>query len=202
MLATRRAGSIRRKAQDAWLFLSRWAKAPGRMGAVAPSSRALALAMAAEIPDDADDCPVIELGGGTGSITNGLLESGIAPSRLVVIERDRHLAALLRQRFKGVQVICGDAGQLPDLLARHGITRVAAVVSGLPLLLFPRDLLDQIVDGCFTVLGPTAPLIQFTYGHASPLAADSFRLTARRGPKVWLNIPPATVWIYQRAAAG
>ncbi len=202
MPATRSAGSIRRKAQDAWLFLSRWAKAPGRMGAVAPSSRALALAMAAEIPDDKSDCPIIELGGGTGSITNGLLESGIAPSRLVVIERDRHLASLLRQRFKGVEVICGDAGQLPELLARHGITRVAAVVSGLPLLLFPRDLLDQIVDGCFTVLGPTSPLIQFTYGHASPLPPESFGLTARRGPKVWLNIPPATVWIYQRASAG
>ena len=149
MLATRRAGSIRHKAQDAWLFLSRWAKAPGRMGAVAPSSRALALAMAAEIPASDHDAPVIELGGGTGSITSGLLESGIAPSRLVVIERDRHLAALLRQRFKGVLVICGDAGQLPELLARHGITRVAAVVSGLPLLLFPADLLERIVHGCF-----------------------------------------------------
>ena len=201
MLATRRAGSIRRKAQDAWLFLSRWAKAPGRMGAVAPSSRALALAMAAEIPDDDGDAPVIELGGGTGSITNGLLESGIAASRLIVIERDRHLAALLRQRFKGVLVICGDAGQLPELLARHGVTRVAAVVSGLPLLLFPAELLERIVRGCFEVLGPTCPLIQFTYGHASPLPAERFALSARRGPKVWLNIPPATVWIYRRTTA-
>lgn len=198
MLATRRAGSIRHKAQDAWLFLSRWAKAPGRMGAVAPSSRALALAMAAEIPAAEALGLVVELGGGTGSITSGLLESGIAPSRLVVIERDRHLAALLRQRFKGVQVICGDAGQLPELLARHGITRVAAVVSGLPLLLFPADLLERIVRGCFHVLGPQSPLIQFTYGHASPLSAESFDLSARRGPKVWLNIPPATVWVYRR----
>jgi phosphatidylethanolamine/phosphatidyl-N-methylethanolamine N-methyltransferase len=202
MLATRRSGSIRRKAQDAWLFLSRWAKAPGRMGAVAPSSRALALAMAAEIPADQGDYPIVELGGGTGSITSGLLESGIAPSRLVVIERDRHLAALLRQRFKGIEVICGDAGHLPELLARHGITRVAAIVSGLPLLLFPTDLLDQIVQGCFTVLGSGSPLIQFTYGHASPLAAERFALTARRGPRVWLNIPPATVWVYQRGAKG
>ena len=94
----------------------------------------------------------------------------------------------------------GESGQAGA--TRHGITRVAAVVSGLPLLLFPRDLLDQIVDGCFTVLGPTSPLIQFTYGHASPLPPESFGLTARRGPKVWLNIPPATVWIYQRASAG
>jgi phosphatidylethanolamine/phosphatidyl-N-methylethanolamine N-methyltransferase len=171
------------------------------MGAVAPSSRALALAMAAEIPNHDGVTPVIELGGGTGSITCGLLESGIAPSRLVVIERDRHLAALLRQRFKGVHVICGDAGQLPELLARHGISRVAAVVSGLPLLLFPADLLERIITGCFEVLGPRSPLIQFTYGHASPLSAEHFGLSARRGPKVWLNIPPATVWIYQRVPA-
>ena len=92
-------------------------------------------------------------------------------------------------------------GHLPELLARHGITRVAAIVSGLPLLLFPADLLDRIVHGCFQMLGPERPLIQFTYGHASPLPAASFALTARRGAKVWFNIPPATVWIYRRTEA-
>ena len=150
MLTMTRAGSFRHRTKDAWLFFSRWAKAPGRVGAVAPSSRALALAMASEIPaSDGHDAAVIELGGGTGSITSGLLASGVAPERLVVIERDRQLAALLRQRFQGVRVICGDAGHLPELLARHGITEVAAIVSGLPLLLFPSDLLDRIVRGCF-----------------------------------------------------
>jgi phosphatidylethanolamine/phosphatidyl-N-methylethanolamine N-methyltransferase len=199
MIATQRADSIRHKVHDVWLFLSRWAKAPGRVGAIAPSSRALALAMARQIPGPVeDDGPVIELGGGTGSITVGLLDSGIAPQRLIVIERDPQLAALLRRRFQGVTVICGDAGHLPELLAGRGITKVAAVVSGLPLLLFPDDLLARIVDGCRAVLGEDRPLIQFTYGRGSPLSDTKFALSGTRAAQVWLNIPPATVWVYTR----
>jgi len=201
-IAIEHAESIRLKAKDAFVFLSRWARAPGRVGSITPSSRALALAMAREIPPlTLDDAPVVELGGGTGSITSGLLASGLAPQRLIVIERDPHLAALLRQRFKDVRVICGDAGELPTLLAGHGITRVAAVVSGLPLLLFPAELIKKIVTGSFQLLGQDRPLIQFTYGGTAPLSTDDFALDARRATKVWRNIPPATVWVFRKAVA-
>ena len=65
------------------LFLRRWLKNPGQLGAIAPSSARLANAMARQVPRGGSG-PVIELGGGTGKITAGLLRAGIDPARLVV----------------------------------------------------------------------------------------------------------------------
>ena len=113
-------------------FLVRWLRSPRQIGAIAPSSRYLARAIARQIPRAAvvGGAPVVELGGGTGSITQGLLEAGLAPERLFVIERDRRMAELLRRRFPQVTVLCGDAEEMRELLAPYGVTHAAAVVSG------------------------------------------------------------------------
>jgi phosphatidylethanolamine/phosphatidyl-N-methylethanolamine N-methyltransferase len=183
-------------------FFRQWLKAPGRMGSVTPSSRHLARAMARQIPPAvlAEQGAVVELGGGTGSVTRGLLEAGVPADRLFVVERDPSLAGLLAARFAGVQVLCGDATALPALLAPHGIHRVGAIVSGLPLLLFPEDVLARLVESCFGLLGAGRPLIQFTYGAKSPLSAQAYHLVARRAAFVPRNLPPAFVWTYRRGA--
>src|SRR5215472_14154399 len=93
-------GRRRRPPREAELgvFLGRWLKAPHRIGALAPSSRHLGRAMAHQVVS-AGPGPIIELGGGTGSVTKALLEAGIAPERLVVVERDEKLHRILREPF-------------------------------------------------------------------------------------------------------
>jgi phosphatidylethanolamine/phosphatidyl-N-methylethanolamine N-methyltransferase len=186
--------------QEAVLFLARWLKAPHRMGAVVPSGRVLARAMAREI-DPVGGGTVIELGGGTGSITRALLERGVAPRRLVVVERDRMLAALLRKRFPGVKVVRGDACLLVALLRPLGIESADAVVSSLPLLSMPKPVRRRIVEESFAFLGEDGPFVQFTYGVASPLAAPELRLAGEVADRVWANLPPAAVWRFRRLAA-
>lgn len=195
-------GSTEMPGNAALTFFKQWLKAPGRMGSVTPSSRHLAHAMARQIPPAvlAEGAPVVELGGGTGSITRGLLASGVPAGRLFVVERDPSLAELLKARFAGVQVLCGDATALPALLAPYGVSRVGAIVSGLPLLLFPEEVLGRLVEACFGLLGPGRPLIQFTYGFKSPLEAEPNHLVARRASWVPRNLPPAFVWTYRRGA--
>jgi len=190
-----------RHGNSAALFFLQWLRAPGRMGAVVPSSRRLADAMAHQIPPEArhDSAPIVELGGGTGSITRGILDAGIPPQRLIVLERDPELAELLAKRFRGIHVLCGDAQHLEPLLAERGIHRVAAVVSGLPLLLFPEEARRQVVDACFAVLAPGRPLIQFTYGFNAPLPPHEHHLHARRVARVLRNVPPAFVWTFKKA---
>ena len=190
-----------RHGNSAAVFFLQWLRAPSRMGAVVPSSRRLADAMARQIPPDArhDAAPIVELGGGTGSITRGILDSGIPPHRLIVLERDPSLADLLAKRFHGATILCGDARELKALLADRGITRVAAVVSGLPLLLFPDDARRAVVDGCFALLPPGRPLIQFTYGFNAPLPAHEHHLHARRVARVIRNVPPAFVWTFRKS---
>ncbi|HXY99581.1 MAG TPA: phospholipid methyltransferase [Stellaceae bacterium] len=182
------------------LFLGRWLKAPHRIGALAPSSRYLAQAMAREI-DPRQARLVVELGGGTGSITRALLAAGLAPERLIVVERDERLHRLLAKRFPELRVIAGDAAQLGALLRPLGITSVSAIVSSLPLLSMPKRLRQRIVEQSFALLDGRGSLVQFTYGLASPLPARDFAVSGRVVARVWRNFPPACVWRFEGRAA-
>jgi phosphatidylethanolamine/phosphatidyl-N-methylethanolamine N-methyltransferase len=143
---------------------------------------------------------VVELGGGTGSITRALLAAGLPPDRLVVVERDERLHRLLCERFPEVLVLRGDAGELVQLLRPYGISHVSAVVSSLPLLSMPKRLRHRIVEQSFALLGERGTLVQFTYGIASPLPAREFPVSGKVKALVWLNLPPAFVWRYERRA--
>jgi phosphatidylethanolamine/phosphatidyl-N-methylethanolamine N-methyltransferase len=182
------------------LFLKRWLKDPLMIGAIAPSSRELAAAMARLVPADSQD-PVVELGGGTGVITQALLEAGIAPARLIVVERDEALHDLLVKRFPEVRVLRGNAADLGELLRPLGVSRACAVVSGLPLLAMRDSVRDRIVEESFALLGPGAPFIQFTYGLVSPIPRRKLGIQGEVKSRVLNNLPPASVWLYHRATA-
>lgn len=190
------------KRRDTVLFFLRWLKAPHLIGAIAPSGRQLARAMAREVAEIPAG-PIVELGGGTGSVTKALLEAGVAPERLVVVERDAHLHLVLRDRFPDLTVLCGDASQLRALLAPLGITQAAAIVSSLPFLSLPKLERDAILVETVALLGEGAPLVQFTYGLVSPIARLRYGLWGRVVARAWLNLPPAAVWRFEpRRAAG
>ncbi|WP_420347157.1 class I SAM-dependent methyltransferase [Pelagibius sp.] len=184
-------------------FLGRWLRNPKAVGAVVPSGRSLATAMAAEIDPDAEGA-IIELGGGTGNITAALLEAGISYKDLIVIERDRAFHRVIAERFPQVQVLRGDAVELRRLLQEAGIGKVKAVVSSLPLLSIPDRICRQIVAEAMAVLDDDGVFVQFTYGPASPVSkriAADLGLAGRRASWVMDNIPPASVWRYQRRDA-
>jgi len=173
------------------------------MGAVVPSGRLLAEAMArtamAEI--EGRDGHVIELGAGTGEVTKALLAQGIAPQRLALVERDPELSIFLRRHFRGPRIIEGDAARLPRLLASHRVASVATVVSSLPLLSLPAEVVSGIVHGVFEALPRGAALVQFTYGPSPPVPKglrESLSLVAAHGPRIWRNVPPAVVWTFRR----
>ncbi|WP_295143574.1 hypothetical protein [uncultured Reyranella sp.] len=185
------------------LFLKRWLRNPFSMGAVVPSGRLLAAAMAratlAEMKGR--DGHVIELGAGTGEVTKALLAAGIPADRLALVEREPELASFLRRHFAGPRIVEGDAARLPKILAEQGIDSVSAVVSSLPLLSLPAEVVRGIVHGVFEALPRGGALVQFTYGPAQPVPralTQELRLVGTHGPRIWLNVPPAVVWTFRR----
>ncbi len=188
------------------LFLKRWLRRPFSMGAVVPSGRLLADAMAraAIVAIDGRPGHVIELGAGTGEVTKALLGQGIAPHELALVERDPELAGFLRRNFSGPQIIEGDAAALPGLLVANGIERVSAVVSSLPLLSLPADVVNAIVQSVFSALPRGGALIQFTYGPSPPVPRplrERLGLIGTSGKRIWRNVPPAVVWTFRRPPA-
>ena len=180
------------------MFLSRWIKSPLSVAAITSSSARLARVMAANLPDG--DGPVIELGGGTGKITRALLDAGVSPDQLVVVERDLHFYNYMKQRFPQVTVIQGDACELTSLLKDLQIkTPARAVVSGLPLLAMDADTQKKIVEQSLSLTRQHGVLIQFSYGLFSPVKNSvqvELGLKSRCVGQVWKNIPPAKVWTY------
>lgn len=152
--------------------------------------------------DVASDAPVVELGPGTGPVTQALLEHGVAPSRLLLVEYESAFCDLLRQRYPGVTVVQGDAYGLKKTLDGKLSGPVAAVVSSLPLLNRPEPDRLQLLDQAFEMMTPGGVFIQFTYGLFSPMPLkrhpERSAYAAEAAP-VWLNIPPARVWRYRRA---
>jgi phosphatidylethanolamine/phosphatidyl-N-methylethanolamine N-methyltransferase len=183
---------------DSRLLFKLWLKNPFKIGAVAVSSPELAAAMARHIPNQSEGY-VVELGGGTGPVTRAILECGVAPNRLVVVERDPVLHRHLSERYPGVKVLLGDAMHLQRLLKREGIAPVKAIISSLPLLSMKKAVQHRIGAQAFAALEPGAPLIQFTYGFFSPLNRQRLGVSGSVQDRVLQNLPPASVWLYRKA---
>ena len=103
---------------DTTLFLQEWLGNPRRTGSIVPSSRQLAKAMARWLPTNPESF-VLELGPGTGIITEALIHRGLREDRLVAIENNPKMARLLHERFPRAHIITGDAWHLDELLRNH-----------------------------------------------------------------------------------
>src|SRR5579862_9294240 len=180
---------------DAALFFGLWLQKPLRIAAIAPSSSRLAAAIA-ELVDLSRPGAVLELGAGTGSLTRGLLRRGCPPERLVALEGEAALAATLRREFPGIVTIAGDATELEDHLTVHGIDRLSAVVSSLPIKWFSTAAQRDVVAPCLARLGPGGEFLQMTNAVTSPIAVRPLGLAGTRVAHVWRNLPPAQIWAY------
>ncbi len=193
---------MRNRSSERLRFISQWLKNPRQTASVTPSSPELAAAMLAQLPPNTTR--VIELGGGTGALTRALVDHGIAGRKLLVLELNKELHMHLRLQFPDEVLVHGDAAELPQLAASSGFLGAGpadAIVSGLGLLAMGREQATLILRCAFECLRPDGRFIQFTYGPMSPISdglLGSLGLNMRRGEFVLRNVPPATVWVYQR----
>ncbi len=181
------------------LFLLRALKNPRQLGAVAPSSRHLGALLARHASVD-DTSPIIELGGGTGSLTRAMIKAGIDPARIYVIELDAALAAYLKSALPQVNVIHGNAAELDRILPPEIIGKVHRVLSGLPMINIPEAIRRQILESCFKIMVPGGSYLQYTYSPRSSIDANAYQLTKKRLGTIFRNLPPATVWQYTKSA--
>jgi phosphatidylethanolamine/phosphatidyl-N-methylethanolamine N-methyltransferase len=178
-------------------FLRSWLEKPMQMGAVVPSGKALARTMARFV-DPRSHGPVIELGPGTGPVTEALLDHGVDQSRLVLLEYSPTFCSLLRARYPRATVVQGDAYNLRATLGDVLDHPAAALVSGLPLMSKPVRTRMKLANDAFRLLAPGAPFIQFTYAVVSPIPRRLSGMKAHATDPVWLNVPPARVWVYRK----
>lgn len=189
------------RSRDLYVFVRSFLKTPLTTGAQLPSSRQLAEAMADLVDIDRPGM-VVELGPGTGPVTEALLAKGLPEDRLVMIELNPDFCSLLRRRFPKARVLHGSAYDLLHLLAGIGITPhdthpVIAVVSSLPLATHPENLRRGLLRDGLTLMGAAGRIIQFTYFRRAPMPLDEPGISGARVRWLPFNVWPASVWMYQ-----
>ncbi|MEV4289693.1 SAM-dependent methyltransferase [Nonomuraea bangladeshensis] len=193
---------------DTALFLGQFLRSPAVIGAVAPSSRRLAAAVCAPVPERGEPT-VVELGPGTGPFTEEIQQRLGGRGHHLAVELNAPMAKLLAARFPLVDVAHADAARLGELLRERGLRQADVVVSGLPWAAFPEQAQRDLLGAVTAAMGQGAAFTTFSYIHAIPLSsARRFRaLLAERfeevvpGRTVWRNAPPAFVFHARRPRA-
>ena len=199
-MPARLARKVGEKFDDEIRFIKNWIDQPRAVGAVLPTSASTARKMASLI-NAASDNPVLELGPGTGVITQAILDRGVHPKNLLSVEYSKGFLPNLRKTFPGVRFYHGDAFNLGTVLPDLGDKKFDAVLSGLPLLNFPVASRVQLLEDLLDRLGPGRPVVQFSYGPKSPIPPNFSTYTVE--PLDWMmrNLPPARLWVYRRVAS-
>lgn len=190
-------------------FLAAVLRNPGQVGAVAPTSEAMAELLTRIVPRSGTPV-VVELGPGTGAVT-GVIDDRLPPgARHVAVELDPAMAAFLQRTHPGTDVVEGDAIKLGALLAEHDVEHADAVVSGLPWSLFDDETQASILTQIAAVIAPDGAFTTFAYRHGLVLpAAHRFRRALHEtfeevliSATVWRNVPPAFVYVCRRPRSG
>lgn len=191
--------------RDVSLFLASALRRPHLVGAVAPSSRELAERLATIVPRHGSPV-VLELGPGTGAVSDVIDQRLPDPGTHLAVEIDPAMAAYLQRRRPTMSVLCGDAAELDTLLSEAGVSHVDAMVSGLPWSLFDAAFQRTVLAKVSTVLTPGGGFSTFAYRHAARLSgARRFRALLDEyfdevvvTRTVWRNLPPAYVYVCRR----
>lgn len=181
-------------------FLFESFKHPRRTGAIAPSSRALACALASDMELETASL-VVEFGPGTGAVTREILARVPLGARVVAVEANPVFCRSLRVAFPEVLVEQATVARLPYLLERRGLGPVDAIISGIPWTLVSSEARRRDLAATAAVLRDGGLFATFLYRHGLvlPAAIDLREQLGRRfrdvwkGPAVWNNLPPAVV---------
>lgn len=186
------------KSNSAWRFVEAFLRAPLTVGALWPSSTQLAQ-LIAESCDFQPGDTVVELGPGTGSFTELLLQRLHGCGRLLAVELSETNMAELRRRFPHCETVHGSAEQLPQHLKG---ARAKCIVSGLAWGNMLPAMQDRIFTAMIESLTPDGQFVAFAYVHARyyPTTLRFRKLMFRDfkrvelTPVIWRNLPPAYVY--------
>jgi len=192
------------RAQGALLFVQQYLRAPGQIGAVAPSSDGLCERMLETI-DFAAARTLVEFGPGPGNVTR-VIASRLQPTtRFFAIEANPAMAAVFHGRFPGLRLHEGSAANVCEFCVKEGLppsNSVDAIISGLPWAAFADELQNSILEAAVRVLRPGGQMVTFAYhtGLLMPAGKRFARTLPRHFSKVeksrpvWFNLPPAFVY--------
>ena len=145
---------------------------------------------------------VVEIGPGTGAITDVILEEMPDPSRYMGLELNPEFVKKLQARYPAATFHNASAENIQHYVAQREGSSVDYVVSGLPWAIFGEELQERILRGVTTVLRDGGGFSTFAYVHGLQLGParrfrqrlDGLFSKVEVSPVVWKNFPPAVAY--------
>jgi phospholipid N-methyltransferase len=191
--------------RSAALFLRQFVRSPRTVGAVLPSSAALASAMLAPI-DFASARTIVEFGPGTGAFTRAIAARLRPGCQYLGIDLNPEFVRALAADFPRLTFVRGSVADLTQILAASGIESIDAIVCGLPWAWLPIPLQQTVFAAIDRALVAGGVFVTFGYLQ-SLILPGAWALRRRLGrsfarvghsPVVWANVPPAFAYICRK----
>lgn len=179
-------------------FLKAALKNPLRVSTVFETGPSVAKILVSVVPENAQGL-VVELGVGTGAVTEVLLEKlGPETSRYVGFELDQSMVNFVRKRFPNARFEVEPA----ETFTQHlGGQKVSAVISTLPWTLMPPETVTTILQGIKDNLPDNGGFATYVTGHVLKTPAGKRVQTAfaatfpnLKSEFITNNLPPARVF--------
>ncbi len=177
------------------IFLQSFLKNPRQTGSIVPSS--VFLVKKLTDPVDYEKSKIlVEFGAGNGVVTKTILRKMRDDAILVCIEIEEKLCREIKKKIKDprLKLICGGAGDLGDFLRELKIEQVDYIISELPLVSLPAEMVENILISAKKYLKPDGKYIQMQYSllGLKKLKRHFSEVKISFTP---LNIPPSFVYI-------
>jgi phospholipid N-methyltransferase len=145
-------------------FLGEFLRNPSKVGAVLPSSNALAREIVKEIPKDLQAGPrlLLEVGPGTGIFSDKIIKRMNPTDELHLVEFDEGFCAILKEKYKHIPNVKVFHKSILDHTPPEG-KKYDYVVSGLPLNAFEADFVEQVFTKFTTITRPNGKISYFEY---------------------------------------
>jgi phosphatidylethanolamine/phosphatidyl-N-methylethanolamine N-methyltransferase len=142
---------------------------------------------------------VVELGAGSGAFTKELLSQMSPDTHLLSFEINPEFCKILRSTISDERFILieDSAAALPEHLEKLGFGQADYIISGIPFVTLPTELVHEIVIASRKSLKKNGLFIQFHYSSLIQKMYHEFfgNVEVRLVP---LNIPPAFVMICRK----
>jgi phosphatidylethanolamine/phosphatidyl-N-methylethanolamine N-methyltransferase len=188
------------------LLLREFLRNPTGIAAVTPSSTAMATLLSMAIPESGEPV-VVELGAGTGACTGVIQHRLRGRGHHIAVEVNWTFAKVLSKRYQHVDVVCGEAKDLPIFLVDRRIPSADVIISTLPWAPFaPSATLRPLLATLVESLSDGGAYTQAAYSWtrwASPARRQLRQLRASFeevviSETIWRNVPPARAYIARR----
>ena len=181
---------------DRILFLKKFIDEPKKIGSLTPSSHFLVNKMLNDLPWQNFSC-VAELGAGTGTFTERIVERMPTDCNFLVVEQDDVMRHMLEEKYPSLN-FSAFAENLCATLRRMDLPPLDCVISGLPFANMDAELRRQIIGNVRRALKPGGVFVMFQYSlQMHKLLKENFRDVSI--DFLLLNFPPAFVYTCKAA---